>query len=148
MNIEFSYFDPAKVYTGRKQFDCEHAVINKFAHDSLVPQIKKNLSVAYVLTDSDKNDRFIGFFTMAHHAIDSSLLSPLQLVSLPSELPLYNDCEKVVNDSELRYHSSVNAKHRKILTAIFARPTAASIDFQINSFQIDSSNLLILNTSF
>ena len=74
-------------YTGRKQFDCEHAVINKFVHDSLVPQVKKNLSVAYVLTDSDNNDRFVGFFTMAHHAIDSSLLSPLQLGSLPRYIP-------------------------------------------------------------
>ncbi len=87
MSIEFSYLDPAKIYTGRKQFDCEHAVINKFVRDSLVSQVKGNLSVAYVLTDSEKNDRFVGFFTIAHHSIDSSLLSQLQLGSLPRFIP-------------------------------------------------------------
>jgi len=38
-------------------------------------------------------------------------------------------CTTIVNDSKLRYHSGVNAKHRKVLTAIFARPTSASILF-------------------
>ena len=72
MSIEFSVFDPGKTYAGRKQFDCEHAVINRFVHDSLASQVKKQLSVAYVLTDSEQNDRFAAFFTMAHHAIDAS----------------------------------------------------------------------------
>ena len=88
MSIEFSYLDPAKIYTGRKLFDCEHAVINKFVRDSLVSQVKGNLSVAYVLTDSEKNDRFVGFFTIAHHSIDSSLLSQLQLGSITKVHPL------------------------------------------------------------
>ena len=57
MSIEFSLFDPAKTYAGRKQFDCGHSVINKFVHDSLVSQVKRQLSVAYVVTDSDRNDR-------------------------------------------------------------------------------------------
>ena len=39
-------------YGGRKQFDCGHAVIDKFVHDSLASQVKRQLSVAYVLTDS------------------------------------------------------------------------------------------------
>ena len=72
MSIEFSVFDPGKTYAGRKQFDCEHAVINRFVHDSLASQVKKQQSVAYVLTDSEQNDRFAAFFTMAHHAIDAS----------------------------------------------------------------------------
>lgn len=87
MSIEFSYLDPGKVYTGRKQFDCEHAAINKFVHDSLIPQVKKNLSVAYVLTDSDHGDRFVGFFTIANHTIDATLLSGQQLGSLPRHIP-------------------------------------------------------------
>jgi len=87
MSIEFSYLDPSKVYSGRKQFDCEHAVINKFVHDSLVLQVKKNLSVAYVLTDSGQGDRLVGFFTIANHIIDSTLLSDMQLGSLPRHIP-------------------------------------------------------------
>ena len=87
MSIEFSLFDPAMTYGGRKQFDCGHAVINKFVRDSLVPQVKRQLSVAYVLTDSDQQDRFVGFFTLAHHSIDASALSTLQLGSLPKQSP-------------------------------------------------------------
>lgn len=87
MSIEFSLFDPGKTYGGRKQFDCGHAVINKFVRDSLVQQVKRQLSVAYVLTDSDEQDRFVGFFTLAHHAIDASALSTLQLGSLPRQIP-------------------------------------------------------------
>ncbi|HEY8905087.1 MAG TPA: GNAT family N-acetyltransferase [Rhodoferax sp.] len=86
MSIEFSLFDPAKAYGGRKQFDCGHAVIDKFVHDSLVAQVKRQLSVAYVLTEADQNDRFVGFFTIAHHAIDASALSKLQLGSLPRKI--------------------------------------------------------------
>ena len=87
MSIEFSLFDPAVIYGGRKQFDCGHAVINKFVRDSLVQQVKKRLSVAYVLTDPDQQDRFVGFFTLAHHAIDASALSVLQRGSLPRQIP-------------------------------------------------------------
>lgn len=87
MTIEFSLFDTAKTYGGRKQFDCGHAVINRFVHDSLVSQVKRQLSVAYVLTDADQNDKLVGFFTLAHHALDVSMLSSLQLGSLPKNIP-------------------------------------------------------------
>ncbi len=40
-----------------------------------------------------------------------------------NELPL------VVADITFSYHSAMNAKHRKTLAAIFARPTSASIVF-------------------
>ena len=87
MSIVFSVFDQAQTYGGRKQFDCGHAVINKFVHDSLASQVKRQLSVAYVLTDSDQHDQFVGFFTIAHHAIDATKLSTLQLGSLPRQIP-------------------------------------------------------------
>lgn len=87
MSIEFSIFDPGKTYYGRKQFDCEHSVINKFVRESLPSQVKRQLSVAYVLTDSDQNDQFAGFFTVANHAIDMSALSALRLGSLPKKVP-------------------------------------------------------------
>ena len=87
MSIEISIFDPGKTYFGRKQFDCEHPVINKFVRENLPSQVKRQLSVAYVLTDSDQNDQFAGFFTIANHAIDMSALSALRLGSLPKKIP-------------------------------------------------------------
>ncbi|OIP15653.1 MAG: hypothetical protein AUK51_13015 [Comamonadaceae bacterium CG2_30_59_20] len=87
MSIEFSCLDPGKVCAGRKRFDCEHPVVNKFVHDGLVSQVKKNLSFAYVLTDSDQGDRFVGFFTIANHTIDATLLSGLKLGSVPRHIP-------------------------------------------------------------
>ena len=87
MRVELSLYDPAVTYPGQKQFDCGHAVINAFVRSSLKPQVKKNLSVAYVLTDADQGDRFVGFYTVAQHLIDLSLLSALQLGSLPKKIP-------------------------------------------------------------
>jgi GNAT superfamily N-acetyltransferase len=87
MSIELSLLDPGVEYPGRKQFDCGHAVINRFVRDSLLAQVKKKLSVAYVLTDSSEKGRLVGFFTIANHAIDASALSSLQLGSLPRKIP-------------------------------------------------------------
>jgi GNAT superfamily N-acetyltransferase len=87
MSIEFSIFDLSRTYAGRKQFDCEHTVINKFVHDSMVSQVKRKLSLAYLLTDSASDDRIVGFFTVAHHSISAASLSGLQLGSLPRSIP-------------------------------------------------------------
>lgn len=92
MTIGISPYDPALVYTGQKQFDCGHSVINAFVHNSLKPQIKKNLSVGYVLTDAVQDDRFAGFYTIAQHMIDVSSLSVMQLGSLPRKIP----CSRLV----------------------------------------------------
>jgi GNAT superfamily N-acetyltransferase len=92
MTVEISLYDPMTSYAGQKQFDCEHTVINTFVHNSLKPQVKKNLSVAYVLTDAAKEGHFVGFYTIAQHMIDVSLLSSLQLGSLPSKIP----CSRLV----------------------------------------------------
>ncbi len=87
MSFEISLYDPAQSYTGQKQFDCGNAVINSFVQSSLKAQVKKSLSVAYVLTDSARDDRFVGFYTLAQHMVDVSALSALQLGSLPSKIP-------------------------------------------------------------
>jgi GNAT superfamily N-acetyltransferase len=92
MTIELSLYDPALTYAGQKQFDCGHAVINSFVHNSLKPQVKKSLSVAYVLTDTANEDRFAGFYTIAQHMIDVSSLSAMQLGSLPRKIP----CSRLV----------------------------------------------------
>ena len=92
MRVELSLYNPALSYPGQKQFDCGHAVISSFVHNSLKPQVKKNLSVAYVLTDAADGDRFVGFYTVAQHMIDVSLLSAMALGSLPRKIP----CSRLV----------------------------------------------------
>ena len=92
MKVELSLYNPAQTYTGQKQFDCGHPAINAFVHNSLKPQVKKSLSVAYVLTDAAHQDRFVGFYTIAQHMIDVSALSALQLGSLPRKIP----CSRLV----------------------------------------------------
>lgn len=87
MSIDFSLLDPDSSYSGIRQFDCGHDIINKFVRRSLIKQVKENLSIAYVLTDSSNNDLFVGFFTFAQHAIDASALSSMQLGSLPRKIP-------------------------------------------------------------
>jgi ribosomal protein S18 acetylase RimI-like enzyme len=87
VTVHLSLYDPALTYTGQKQFDCSNAVMNAFAHNSLKPQVKKNLSAAYVLTDASRQDRFVGFYTISQHMIDVSLLSAMQLGSLPRKIP-------------------------------------------------------------
>jgi ribosomal protein S18 acetylase RimI-like enzyme len=92
VTIEVSLYNPAEIYVGQKQFDCDHSVINHFAHNSLKPQVKKNLSVAYALTDAAAQGQFVGFYTIAQHMIDVSALSAMQLGSLPHKIP----CSRLV----------------------------------------------------
>lgn len=87
MSIEISRYDPELSYTGQKQFDCGNAVINRFVQGNLKAQVKKSLSVAYVLTDPAQDHRFIGFYTLAQHMIDVHALSAMQLGSLPRNIP-------------------------------------------------------------
>ena len=85
MSFEVGIFDPDLTYFEQKKFDCEHAAINKFVSSSLKQQVKKNTSVAYVLTDPAANDRFIGFFTLVMSCIDNAALAPFAS-SLPRQV--------------------------------------------------------------
>lgn len=86
MSFELGLYDPEKTYSEQKKFDCEHAIINKFVSGSLKQQVKKNTSVAYVLTDPAANDRFVGFFTLMMSCIDNASLAPFAS-SLPRQIP-------------------------------------------------------------
>ena len=86
MSFEVGIFDPDLTYFEQKKFDCEHAAINKFVSSSLKQQVKKNTSVAYVLTDPNASDRFIGFFTLVMSCIDNAALAPFAS-SLPRQVP-------------------------------------------------------------
>ena len=92
MTVELSLYDPKLTYTGQKQFDCGHAAINAFVHNSLKPQVRKSLSVAYVLTDAAQQNQFVGFYTIVQHMIDVSALSTMQVGSLPRKIP----CSRLV----------------------------------------------------
>ena len=87
MTVVVSRYDPAINYPGQKQFDCGHQAINDFVHKSLKSQVKKGLSVAYLLTDPAQGDRFVGFYTIAQHTISLSVLSSIQLTGLPRTIP-------------------------------------------------------------
>ncbi|MYM39175.1 GNAT family N-acetyltransferase [Duganella qianjiadongensis] len=87
MTILFAKYDSNVTYPGQKKFDCGHAIINKFVHDSLKSQVKKGVCVAYVLTDQSKAGQFVGFFTIGQHSISLSALSALSLGSLPKQIP-------------------------------------------------------------
>jgi len=86
MSFELGLYDPEKTYSEQKKFDCEHAVINKFVSGSLKQQVKKNTSVAYVLTDSAADNKFVGFFTLVMSCIDNASLAPLAAL-LPRQVP-------------------------------------------------------------
>ena len=86
MSFELGVYDPDTTYFEQKKFDCEHAVTNKFVSGSLKQQVKKNTSVAYVLTDPAANDRFIGFFTLFMSCIDNAALAPFAS-SMPRQVP-------------------------------------------------------------
>lgn len=91
MRVIFSCYDSEKTYVGQKQFDCGHQIINKFVHGSLKGQIRKKISVAYVLTDADDQDRFVGFFTIGQHSISGNLLSNAERGRMPTTVP----CAKI-----------------------------------------------------
>jgi GNAT superfamily N-acetyltransferase len=122
MSLQISLYDPARSYIGQKQFDCGNASINSFVHNSLKPQVKKSLSVAYVITDSEYDDRFAGFYTLAQHMIDVAALSALALGSLPRKIP----CSRLIMlGIDQRYQGqqlgSRIMKHALLLTQSIAK---------------------------
>lgn len=67
-NIIVEQFDTSKTYN-IKQFDCEHEYINRFAAKSLKQNVKKNMCQAYVLLDTAKNDKFVGYYNVMTFSI-------------------------------------------------------------------------------
>ncbi len=68
--IVVEQFDTLKTYHTIKQFDCEHEYINRFAIKSLKQNVKKNMCQAYVLLDTIKNDKFVGYYNVMTFSID------------------------------------------------------------------------------
>jgi GNAT superfamily N-acetyltransferase len=85
--IVIELYDPGKIYTNQKRFDCENKTINKFVAGSLKKQVRQSLSQCFVLLDSNNDDRFIGFYTISSFAINADELEVLSKGSLPARIP-------------------------------------------------------------
>ena len=124
MSFELGLYDPEKTYFEQKKFDCEHAIINKFVSSGLKQQVKKNTSVAYVLTDPASNDRFVGFFTLVMSHIDNAALAPFA-----SSLPLQVPCVRLVMLGVDKSYRSKNLGLRLLKHALVkTKETARSLD--------------------
>jgi ribosomal protein S18 acetylase RimI-like enzyme len=84
-------FDADGEYVGFGQFDCGHPVINRFVRGSLRKQVRQGLSVAWAIVEETReqgtSERFVGFYTIASHAVPLSLLGQLAVGSLPRVIP-------------------------------------------------------------
>ena len=87
-NIILEKYDINKSYNGQKKFDCAHEIINNFVHKSLKKQIKEQYAVAYVLLDQDKEDKFIGFYTLSPYAITKDIFDT-PLPASPKQIPVF-----------------------------------------------------------
>jgi len=67
--IVIEKFDTSKTYKGIKQFNCNHDMINHFATSSLKQNVKKDMCQAYVLLDTSKDDKFVGYYNIMAFSI-------------------------------------------------------------------------------
>ncbi len=112
----------SKTYTDQKKFDCEHTVINHFVRTSLKQQVKQNNSVAWVLLDTDHNDRLVGFFTLTMAQVDQSLVAALSPKSLPKQVP----CVRLVMLGVDKFYKGNNLGLRLLKHALLETKQAAS----------------------
>lgn len=80
-------FQPKTSYFQQKKFDCGNRIINKFVHSSLKKQVSQNFSQAYVLLDTNDNDRFSAFYTLTSFKLQANELEILSKGSLPRDIP-------------------------------------------------------------
>jgi hypothetical protein len=87
MTVKIERFDATKKYTDINKFDCNNSIVNKFVHNSLKSQVKAGTSVAWVLVDTENQDKFVGFYTLMMSQISQHLLTSIWSQSLPSMVP-------------------------------------------------------------
>ncbi|MEA3418435.1 MAG: GNAT family N-acetyltransferase [Campylobacterota bacterium] len=82
-------FDIATSYKGIKTFDCGNEMINTFVRKSLKRRVKKHLSQAYVLLDTERDEHFVGFYTLDTFSIARDSFETNQKPSgLPPVIPV------------------------------------------------------------
>ena len=69
---------------GTKTFDCNNDMINTFVKKSLKKRVRKHLSQAYVLLDTQNSDEFVGFYTLDTFSITRDSFED---IDKPSGLP-------------------------------------------------------------
>lgn len=67
--IVLERFDITKSYNGIKKFDSGHEMINRFASNSLKQNVKNSMCQAYVLLDTSRDDKFIGYYNIMAFSI-------------------------------------------------------------------------------
>ncbi|MDP1783940.1 MAG: GNAT family N-acetyltransferase [Sulfuricurvum sp.] len=67
--IVLERFDITKSYNRIKKFDCGHEMINRFATSSLKQNVKNSMCQAYVLLDTSRDDKFIGYYNIMAFSI-------------------------------------------------------------------------------
>ena len=80
-------FEPKQSYFQQKKFDCGNKIINKFVHSSLKKQVSQNFSQAFVLLDSEENEKFSAFYTLTSFKLQADELEKLSKGSLPRDIP-------------------------------------------------------------
>lgn len=125
--------EPTTSYFQQKKFDCGNRIINKFVHSSLKKQVSQHFSQAYVLLDTQENDRFSAFYTLTSFKLQADELEKLSQGSLPRDIP----CVRLVMlgvDLSLQGHGI----GRKMMSDALHRVYRASKDIGIYGLYLDA----------
>ena len=124
MTLAVASYDPELTYAGQKQFDCGHHAINAFVRGSLKQQVRKNLSAATVVLDSEVGDAFVAFYTIASHAIPVESITAVQLGGLPRQVP----CTRLIMLGVAKSHQGQQLGQRLVKHALqVVKRTAGTI---------------------
>jgi len=131
--IILELYNPGKTYNNQKKFDCENAIINKFVASSLKKQVRDELSRAFVLLDTNDNDRFVGFYTLSSFSIKAPMLTALSKGSLPSDIP----CSRLI-----MLGVDINYKRRglgkQLMKSVIQKTIAAADQIGIYGLYLDA----------
>lgn len=126
-------YNPTTSYFQQKKFDCGNKLINKFVHGSLKKQVSRHFAQAYVLLDSEENERFSAFYTLTSFKLQGSELEIISQGSLPRDIP----CVRLVM---LGVNSSLQNKGlgRKLMSDALHRVHRASKEIGIYGLYLDA----------
>lgn len=124
-------FDPTKTYYRQKKFDCGNKIINKFVQSSLKKQVTQHFSKAFVLLDTQDNDRFCAFYTLASFKLQALELEKLSKGSLPRDIT----CVRLIM---LAVDLSFQGIGKKMMSDVLHRVHRASKDIGIYGLYLDA----------
>lgn len=77
-------YDLSKKYRQQKTFDCGNEMINRYVQKNLKKRVKNHTIQAYVLSDKENNNDFIGFYTLESFTIAKDIF---QIFTPPPATP-------------------------------------------------------------